>query len=246
MSLEPIQKTRLYSKIIEAIKEQIRTGKYKPGDKLPSERNLAKVLKVGRSSVREAVTVLESIGILLVKPGEGTFVRDCIENNSMEMFFESFSIIWDIEPQEILDLLAVRKILEPQSAALSAINATENDLLELNNYINGMKNAAQKKEVGEEFDYKFHYVIARSTKNKVLLNVLHALSDMMYKGQRQTRWMALSDPKRVEDVITDHTRIKEALEKRNSEEAQSCMAKHLENVESNFRRFIKGYNRLDS
>lgn len=239
MALEPISKTRLYSKIMKIIKEQIRTGTYRPGERLPSERSLAEILEVGRSSVREAMTVLESIGILEVRPGEGTFVRDFRDNNSMEIFFDSLSTIWDIAPEEILDLLQVRKLLEPHSAYLAATHRTEEDVEELEEIIDQMKEAALKKEVGEELDFRFHYVIARSTKNTVLLNVLQALSDMMYKGLQQTRWMALSNPRRVEDIINDHTKIKDSIERRDSDGAKKYMLLHLENVESNFRQYLK-------
>lgn len=224
---------------MKIIKEQIRTGTYRPGERLPSERSLAEILEVGRSSVREAMTVLESIGILEVRPGEGTFVRDFRDNNSMEIFFDSLSTIWDIAPEEILDLLQVRKLLEPHSAYLAATHRTEEDVEELEEIIDQMKEAALKKEVGEELDFRFHYVIARSTKNTVLLNVLQALSDMMYKGLQQTRWMALSNPRRVEDIINDHTQIKDSIERRDSDGAKKYMLLHLENVESNFRQYLK-------
>ncbi|MGI6096800.1 MAG: FadR/GntR family transcriptional regulator [Dethiobacteria bacterium] len=235
MVLEPVQRTRLYTQIVKKIKEQIGSGKYKPGSRLPSERDLAEMLQVGRSSVREAMTVLESIGLLEIRPGEGTFVRDFQNLNSMKVFFDSFVALWEIEPGQILQLLQVRKILEPQTAALAAVNFTSEDLNELQSAVKEMKEAAEHGEIGEDADFRFHYFVARGTGNKILLNTINALSDLMHKGLQQTRWMALADPERVAQIIDEHERIVKALKEKDPVAAEKSMLLHLEGVESNFK-----------
>lgn len=237
--MEPVQKTRLYSQIVERIKEQIREGKYKPGGRIPSERELAAMLRVGRSSIREAMTVLESIGLLEIRPGEGTFVRDFKQENSLKTFFDTFVTLWEIEPSQILQLLQVRRMLEPETAALAATAATEQDLAELGGLLEEMKEAAREGKVGEDLDFRFHYVLARSTGNVILVDIINALSDLMHKALQQVRWMALFNPQRVSQIIAEHQCIMRALAGKDAPLARQYMLKHLNGVESNYKRYLK-------
>lgn len=239
MSLEPVQKSRLYQQVMQQIKEQIKKGRFKPGSRLPSERELAEILQVGRSTVREAVTVLESLGLLEVRPGAGTYVRDFQNRGSVEAFFDIFVFIWEIEPSEIIQLLQVREILEPQVAVLAAENANAADLHELGRVLEEMKEATARGEVGDEYDYSFHYLIARSTGNKIILSTLNALSDLMRRGLQQTRWIALADPGRARQIINEHEMIVRALAEKDGPAARKNMLQHLQGVALNFSRYLK-------
>lgn len=239
MNMEPIIKSRVYIQIIEQIKKQIKTGQFKPGSRLPSERELAQMLQVGRSSVREAITVLENVGLLEVRPGMGAYVRDFQNRSSIKAYFDTLAALWEIEPSQILQLLQVRKMLEPQAASLAADNAAPEDMHELRQTLLKMKEAAAKKEVGEETDLCFHHIIARSSGNIILLETINTLSDLMRKSLQQTRWMALANPDRVITIIKEHELIIKAIEDKDSPAAQDYMLRHLQGVELNFKRYLE-------
>ncbi len=240
MTFKPVShKSRVYMEIVEQIKELIKSGHLKAGSLLPSERELAEKLEVSRSSVREAVTILESLGILEVKHGKGSFVRDFQNTKTMENYFDTFALLFDIDPSQTLQLLEVRKILEPQAAALAAKNATLEDVSRLHEIQEDMKKVLDREEIGLDPDYKFHFQIASSTGNDILVSTLNALSDLMRRGLRQTSWLSLTDKQRTTDSIIEHERILEAIEKKDAATAQDLMLNHLEEVELNFKKNLK-------
>ncbi len=240
MVFKPVShKSRVYMEIVEQIKEQIKTGYLKAGSPLPSERELAEKLEVSRSSVREAVTILESLGILEVKHGKGSFVRDFQNTKSMKNYFDTFALLFDIEPSQTLQLLEVRKILEPQAATIAAKNATAEDIAKLHEIHEEMKRALDRGEVSLDPDYSFHFQIAASTGNEILFSTLNALSDLMRKGLRQTSWLALTDKNRTTNPIEEHEQIIKAIEEKNTAAAHDWMLKHIEEVEINFKKNLK-------
>lgn len=240
MAFKPVaHKSRVYMEIVEQIKGLIKTGYLKAGSPLPSERELAEKLEVSRSSVREAVTILESLGILEVIHGKGSFIRDFRNTKSMESYFDTFALLFDINPSQTLQLLEVRKILEPQAAALAAKNATAGDVLSLQEIQEEMKKVLGREEVGLDPDYKFHFQIASSTGNEILFNTLNALSDLMRRSLQQTSWLSLADKQRTADSILEHEQILEAIENKDPAAAQERMLNHIEEVELNFKKSLK-------
>lgn len=240
MAFKPVShKSRVCMEVVEQIKEQIKSGYLKAGSLLPSERELSEKLEVSRSSVREAVTLLESLGILEVKHGKGSFVRDFKNTKSMKNYFDTFALLFDIEPSQTLQLLEVRKILEPQAAALAAKNATAEDILQLHEIHEEMKKVPGREEVGLDPDYKFHFQIASSTGNEILFSTLNALSDLMRKSLRQTSWLALTDKQRTTGPIKEHELIIKAIQEKDAAAAHDLMLKHIEEVEINFKNNLK-------
>ena len=240
MAFKPVSpKSRVYMEIVEQIKEQIKIGHLKAGSPLPSEREMAEKFEVSRSSVREAITILGSLGIIEVQHGKGSFVRDFQNTKSMENYFDTFALLFDIEPAQTLQLLQVRKILEPHAAALAAKNATPEDVLRLNEIQKEMKITLDRGEVSLNPDYNFHFHIAASTGNDILLSTLRALSDIMRRSLRQTSWLSLTNKQRTTDPIIEHEQIIEAIDNKDAEIAYQIMFKHLEEVEINFKKSLK-------
>jgi len=240
MGLEPIiPKTRVYMEIVDQIKDNIKKGYFRPGSLLPSERELAGTFQVSRSSVREAITLLGSLGIIEVKRGKGAYVRDFRNQKSWEHYFDTFSLLFDIEPEQTLQLLQVRMIIEPQTAALAAKNASKDDLYNLQRVLNDMEEVSARDEIGEEYDFQFHFIIASATGNQVLVKTLSALSDLMRKSLQQTGWFSLDDHNRVLATIKEHGLILKALKNQDSKKAQEYMFEHLEGVKSNFKKYVK-------
>lgn len=128
MRLKPIEKReRVYQAVIQQIKQAIEQGEILPGEKLPSERTLAETLGVSRTSIKEAMTVLESTGVIDVRPGVGMFVRE----ESERSLLLKFSMILDEKEEKLDDLIELRQAIEGDAAFYAAIRITEEQKMKL-------------------------------------------------------------------------------------------------------------------
>src|SRR5919204_1811477 len=127
MGIEPIHSTRIYEEIVRQIKSMIAEGRLKSGDQLPPERDLAEKFVVSRTSVREALRALESLGLVEIRPGEGTFVREA----SVEALIEPLALLMVSQREAIGELFEARRLLEPSLAALAATRATPEEIQEM-------------------------------------------------------------------------------------------------------------------
>src|SRR2546429_6547843 len=127
MSIAPIKSTRIYQEIVRQVKAMIAEGRLKSGDQLPPERDLAEKFVVCRTSVREALRALESLGLVEIRPGEGTFVREV----SVESLIEPLALVMASHREAIVELFEARRLLEPALAARAARRATPEGLAEM-------------------------------------------------------------------------------------------------------------------
>jgi DNA-binding FadR family transcriptional regulator len=121
MGIEPIKSTRIYEEIVRQIKGMIGEGRLKSGDQLPPERDLAEKFIVSRTSVREALRALESVGLIEIRPGEGTFVREV----SVDALVEPLALVLVSQREMIGELFEARRLLEPAIAGLAARRARD-------------------------------------------------------------------------------------------------------------------------
>ena len=177
MNFQPIKSKKIYEEIMEQIESLIVQGGFNPGDKLPSEREMAERLGVSRGSVREALTALAAIGILDIRPGEGTFVASTSDQDTIE----ALAMIWSVERNSLAELMEVRRILESEAAALCAARATPEDVRHMELMLDDMKNTAERHEQGVDFDLYFHFAIGQGTGNRVLHRLLNTLDQMMHQ-----------------------------------------------------------------
>src|SRR2546430_9607739 len=127
MSIAPIKSTRISEAIVRQVKAMIAEGRLKSGDQLPPERDLAQKFVVSRTSVREALRALESLGLIEIRPGEGTFVRGV----SVESLIEPLALAMLSHREAIGELFEARRLLDPAIAALAARRATPEELAEM-------------------------------------------------------------------------------------------------------------------
>src|SRR2546427_9450483 len=127
MSIAPIKSTRIYQEIVRQVKAMIAEGRLKSGDQLPPERDRAEKFVVSRTSVREALRALESLGLVEIRPGEGTFVREV----SVEALIEPLAMVMFSQREAIGELFEARRLLEPAIAALAARRATPEEIHEM-------------------------------------------------------------------------------------------------------------------
>ncbi|NIP49902.1 MAG: FadR family transcriptional regulator, partial [Gammaproteobacteria bacterium] len=128
INLEPIRPKKISEEIVNQIKQLISSGELKPGDRIPSERELASLLGVSRPSVREAIMVLEAMGFLESRQGGGTYVKALTESSIMDPLAK---LVEKRDPELLRSLAEVRMGLESWSAYLAAQRANEKDIAEL-------------------------------------------------------------------------------------------------------------------
>ena len=218
-----IERRRVYQDIVGQIKRLIHEGVLKPGDRLPSERELAERLQVSRSSLREAMRALELQGLVVSRPGAGTFV-------STESLDTLISIIADslAEAREYLnDIFEVRHLLEPQIAALAAERAMPRDMRRMAEALEEQAHQVARGETGVEGDTAFHFAMAQATQNRALLRVVSTISDIL----SQSRDQSLQTPGRPQRSLASHRDILGTIQRGEVEAARAAMQHHISEVE---------------
>ncbi len=215
-----IQHGRLYEKIVDQIENRILKGDLEPGDKLPSEPELAKQFCVSRTSIREAMKALSQKGLIVVQPGRGTFVIDSTSSamrDSIDLFVKIGSI------DGIVDLFGVREILEPEIAALAAIRATPDQIADMVKAVEAMDEAVDAPEAFIEADLDFHLTLAKATHNTLIPILIDSLVDLL----REHRERAASVKGGIERSQPYHKQILEAVKNGNADLARETMRGHL-------------------
>jgi GntR family transcriptional repressor for pyruvate dehydrogenase complex len=217
---QPIRPRRLYEAIVGQIRDLIADRHLQPGDRLPSERELAEVLNVSRASVREALRVLAAMGWVEVRPGDGTFVR--------EPHAPLDPAIWGSlsERTFLLDLLEARRIVEREVAVLAARRATPEDLDQLQELLSRRAAELASGRRDLETDLLFHQMLAEATRNPVLSSLVRSLNEM-WLVSREALARAPSSPHQAHHF---HAAILEALRRRDEASARKAMEEHMDDM----------------
>jgi GntR family transcriptional regulator, transcriptional repressor for pyruvate dehydrogenase complex len=235
LNFKRIKTKKIYEEVAEAIFDMIKKGALKPGDKLDSVQQLAEKFQVGRAAIREALTALKAMGLIELKQGEGTYVREF--DPTMLTFPLSMAVLMNKE--DIWHLLEVRKLLEAGAASLAAQKRTDHDLIAMEQALRDMKEGIGNDELGEKADLAFHMAVAAASHNPILVSIMNSVSEMMVEAMRETRriWL-FSKQTTTEKLLHDHTEIFEAIKEGNAEAAQERMLQHLTNVENVLHQYI--------
>jgi DNA-binding FadR family transcriptional regulator len=221
-----IQPSRLYEQIIEQIQNLIIEGKIRPGDKLPSERELGEQFGVSRTAVREAVKALREKGLVDVQPGRGTFITD-ITGSTSEAMRDSLGLIVKIGlGNDLGKLVQVRTLLEPGIAALAAEMATEEDIQTMQQTVDVMDSTMANSERFVEADLEFHLALARATQNPLIPILIDPVVDLL-REQRLRIFLVEGGPQRGQ---YHHKQILAAIEQCDPVAASQAMCAHLEQV----------------
>ncbi len=217
---QEIQHGRLYEQIVDQIEKRILNGDLEPGDKLPSEPELAKQFCVSRTAIREAMKALTQKGLVVVQPGRGTYVIDST-SSAMRDSIDLFVRIGSIEG--IVDLLGVREILEPEIASLAANRALPDQIAEMTEAVEAMDNAINNPEAFIEADLDFHLALARATHNTLIPVLIDSLVVLL----REHRKRAASVKGGIERSQPYHKAILKAVIEKDAELARDTMRRHL-------------------
>ena len=223
--LRAIKKTRIHEEVFSQIHELIREGRFKAGDQLPSERELAETFKVSRTSVREALRALESQGLVVSRTGTGNFVADL----PIDSLVGPLARLLIDEKKALADVFEMRKLIEPHIAALAAKRGTRNDIAQLKKILAKQTDAVSRGETGVEADAELHFTIGRATRNQAMQKLVSGLMEMLSRSREES----LQTDERRESSIDAHRRIIAAIEKHDTARARSEMLRHIQQVEEN-------------
>jgi GntR family transcriptional regulator, hexuronate regulon transcriptional repressor len=219
MTLSPDTR-KLYQQVASTIMESITSGKYKSGERLPSERDLAVAFKVSRPTIREAMIALEIRGLAETRHGSGIYVTDHppAHEGSGDLDIGAF------------ELTEARRLFEGEAAALAATTITDECLEELQQVIAEMVDENARKEPDWNADRRFHVTIARATRNTAIAAVIENLLDMRHKSPLCVYMLERARRVGVQPRVSEHRRILVALRKRDPRAARNAMRDHLARV----------------
>ena len=209
---------------IEKIKDMIVRGELGPGSRLPPEKDLAERLGLSRSSMREAVKALEVIRVLDVRRGDGTYVTSL----EPKLLLEAISFVVDLHDDDsLLEIFAVRRVLESHATGLAAQQAGDEDVAGLDAEISGVAPDTDIESLVEH-DVRFHGAIARLAGNDYLASLLDSLTSQTVRARV---WRGLTQAGVVERTLAEHRAILDAIADHDAELATSTAQVHIAGIE---------------
>ncbi len=180
--LGPIRRETVMEKTAKRIEDLVRSGELRQGDRLPPEPQLAQMLRVSRSSLREALKGLMFLGLIKARPGDGTYIHGASLSRVMSRHFQWMVVLQEIKYLEIYEL---RQIIEPQAAALAAQRATRLDIDRMERALEEMRNGIHRPERFLSYDIELHDSFAQASGNVALQTTLRMLYDSMVEARRR-------------------------------------------------------------
>lgn len=214
-----IRSIRVSDQIINQIQAQIVESQLKEGQKLPNEQELAQQFGVSRASVREALSVLESKGVVERHKNGGTFLcKYCLEK-----ILAAIDIPHELDSELFEDLYEAREILEIRVTELACERADELDFMKIEKTIDMMQASIEKGDSGIKPDILFHQCIAMATKNQVIAGIVRSLGTML----EDMRVKTLAYPGRLETCLEEHRAIYRAIRNHDQKQCSTLMKKHF-------------------
>jgi GntR family transcriptional repressor for pyruvate dehydrogenase complex len=210
---------------IEMIKSMIVSGVLGPGDRLPPEKELADRLGLSRSSMREAVKALEVIRVLDVRRGDGTYVTSL----EPRLLLEAISFVVDMHNDEsLLEVFAVRRILETHATRVAAQWATDEDIIRLTAEVDAVR-VGTDIETLVDHDVVFHSAIVAIGGNRYLEGLIDSLTSQTVRARV---WRGLTEAGAVERTLSEHRAIVDAIAAHDTELASALATAHVSGVEA--------------
>lgn len=226
MRLGPVQKTTLAESVAQSIVRLIQSGQLKPGDCLPSQKELMAQMGVGRSSIREAVQRLIHLDILQSYPGKGTFVNEGV----MGMAVSSQELSLLLAKDSLAELIEVRTCLEIRAAFLAAQKATVEDLEAMQGALKEFEEAVRSDRLSFDANAAFHIALARASHNCFLVKLVENIFSALYTLREESEVLLHGDRQDQRKALERHKQIYEAIRERQPEEAQRWMQGHFEDA----------------
>ncbi len=222
---QSVSTSRISEEIAQQMRRAILSGKLKPGDKLPTERELVEQFRASRVSVREAVRALEHLGLVRIQRGHGggTFVTGADHRRVAE----SFWVRMQLSKGTLNHLTEARLLLEPGLCRLAAERATAQDLSRLEAVVRQQEAAVKAGKETSAYDLKFHRVLIDAARNPILALTTLAVIDLLVNALQEARVGAGL----TAHVVNFHRGIYNALCERDGERAARLMADHVADIQ---------------
>ncbi len=229
------------NRLLREIAEQIRKGHIMPGDRLPPEREWAVSFGVSRHSLRQAIKILEVLGVVDCRPKTGTIVKEF----SLASIMEMSNLLLQLSSPPLDQVLEARRLLEGIMGELASRNHTAEDLLTIRQHLVRLQQSTSLDELIEE-DAAFHLAISHATHNQILDTLLQQVSGYLRESVRTIRIVLYSRPE-VNAMFTEHhTKIYEAVAAKNGQLASYWINEHLLYAETETARQIRTMVRKDT
>ena len=226
---EKIKYKRVYEEVVDLIVSRICSGDLKVGQKLPPERVLADDLGVSRTSLRDALRALESMGYIRSASGSGHYINKIM----LENIFPPFSAMAAQDKQLVADIIEVRECLEVRMAAMAAKHASKEQLDRIYGAILDMQAEIEQGGNGLAGDNSFHLEIAKASNNCGFA----LIAELCFELLTQSRQATLNIPGQPAKTVSDHMAIFEAIRDGDEKRASQEMASHLDKAQFNIKKY---------
>jgi Transcriptional regulators len=219
---------RIYQTVIEQFVGLIKDGRLKVGDKLPPERTLAEMFNVSRASIREAFSAMEIIGLIEVRPGDGSFITDL----NIAPFINTIAPLIVRNESMENELLEFRKMLELEAVKLAASKGSREEIKPLKEVLGLMKTAIEQQDtnMGAEADIRFHKCLFAISDNYILTKSAECIGYMLESSISFNRARILKDSANFKVLYEQHKQIHDAIEQGDDKAAVEIMNRHLDFV----------------
>lgn len=217
--MKQLKRNNLSNQVFEQLKEEIITKRWPPGTKIPSENELTKMLGVSRVTIRGAIQRMAILGLLEIRQGEGTFVKELTPG----IYMNSLIPLFYLDSPGTMEVLEYRKVMEVGSISLAVEKRTEEDLKKLEKSLEKMKMYKHDISKFAEEDLNFHLAIAESTRNSIIIRINYIIIDLLKRSMSD-----IVQSLGTADGLYYHQEIITALKERDALKAQELMKEHIQ------------------
>ena len=229
-----ISARKISDEIIEQFKELISKGELKPGDELPSEREMAESIGVSRPPLREALNALKTMGFVEIKPRSKIVIKS-ITGKSLE---EPISQLIENDIEKVFELLEIRRALEGWVASLATVRATVEEIANLKQIITKDQKNFMEERDDAKTDADFHMAIAKASHNTLVTHLISTWYNLLWKTQRMARKKIFRHKGNRQTISNQHLAIFKAIEAGDKDMASRTAREHVDFVDRELRRIL--------
>ncbi|MCV6584759.1 MAG: FCD domain-containing protein [Marinibacterium sp.] len=228
MPFQKIKSEKLSTAVVHQIESLILRGILRPGERLPSERELAEKLGVSRPSLRDAIAQLEEQGLLSARASSGVFVADVLGS----AFSPALTRLFSTHDDAVFDYLSFRRDMEALTAERAARLASDTDLKVVQAIFDRMEAAHSRRSSEEEakLDAQFHMAIIEASHNVIMLHMMRSMFDLLQEGVFYNRQIMFRQRTTREALLDQHRAINAAIQARDPDAARAAVVAHLDYV----------------
>lgn len=232
MPFHKVTPEKLSNSVVRQIEQLVLRGILRPGERLPSERDLADKLGVSRPSLRDAIADLAERGLLVSRAGSGVFVAEVLGS----AFSPALTQLFSTHDEAVFDYISFRRDIEGLAAERAATFGSETDLKLIDTICGKMEQAHQKRDPSDEaqLDAEFHMAIIEASHNVIMLHMLRSMFDLLRQGVFYNRQVMFRNRITRDQLLDQHRAINAAIQARDPAAARAAVAAHMAYVETAF------------